>query len=226
MSTPRALGELDVSTGPLRIVDAAVRTLTLVCQGLEEADRQLKEAARRHAEQLELIRLDPLTRLPNRRAFDDDLATERERSRRHGNPVSLVMVDLDRFKEINDTHGHLFGDEVLRRTGRVMTEALRRSDTAYRLGGEEFAVLARETDLAGAQRLAERLRHRIETAFSPARDQVRVTASFGVAELGTRRADTARMVAAADAALYAAKRAGRNRVAVEVLSQRRTAARR
>ena len=173
------------------------------------------EAARLHAENQVLARLDPLTHLPNRRSFDEDLEQERERSRRHGSPVSLVMIDLDRFKAINDNYGHPYGDEVLRRVADSIRDALRKSDSAYRLGGEEFAVVARETDLGGAQLLAERLRERVAATLSEADgDPVGVTASFGVAELGTKQPDIARLVATADAALYHAKRTGRNKVEV------------
>ena len=191
------------------------REIARLTELIDEHAAILAERDRLHAEQEQLARRDPLTHLANRRAFDEDLALERDRARRHGNPVSLVMVDLDRFKAINDTHGHPAGDRVLCVVADALRKALRSSDTAYRLGGEEFAVIARDTDVLGAQVLAERLRSRLEARVALGPDdsaQVSVTASFGVAELGTVELDIARLVATADAALLAAKRSGRNRV--------------
>ena len=173
------------------------------------------EAARLHAESRELARIDPLTRLPNRQLLDEDLERARELARRHGHAVSLLMIDLDDFSRINETYGHPYGDDLLGRVAETLTENLRRSDTAYRVGGEEFAVLARETNVEGASQLAERLRRSIEAAM-PRTDTggPLLTASIGVAELGTREPDVSRTVSAADAALLDAKRGGRNRVAV------------
>lgn len=206
----RVTGAMVVTQGPVAVDDSIVDALSTLAIHASAAI----EAARLHSDNQMLARRDPLTHLPNRRAFDEDLEQERERSRRHGSPVSLVMIDLDRFKAINDTYGHPFGDEVLRRVADSIRGALRKSDSAYRLGGEEFAVLARETDIMGVQLLAERLRCHVEATLSEERgDPVELTASFGVAELGTRQPDVARLVAAADAALYHAKRTGRNRVA-------------
>ncbi|QGG96593.1 sensor domain-containing diguanylate cyclase [Actinomarinicola tropica] len=172
------------------------------------------ESARLYSENAELARVDPLTRLANRRSFAEDLEKEAERSARYDRPLSLVMIDLDHFKRLNDNYGHPFGDRVLQSVAQAVEATVRNVDTAYRLGGEELAVLARETDLAGAFHLAERLRAAIAEALSLDRgDPTTVTASFGVAELERDRPDTTHLVAAADAALYAAKRDGRNRVA-------------
>jgi diguanylate cyclase (GGDEF)-like protein len=207
----RIVGVMEVKEGPVAIDDTigdAVSTLAI------HAASSL-EAARLYAESIELARVDSLTRLPNRRLFDEDLEKARELARRHGHPVSLLMIDLDRFKSINDTYGHPYGDEMLARVAEALRGGLRRSDTAYRMGGEEFAVLARETDLDGGTQLAERLRSAIEaTIGTNDRGEPLLTASFGVAELGTREPDVGRMVSAADAALYDAKRGGRNRVVV------------
>ncbi len=210
MVTNRLTGVLVLTPGPIEIDDAisdAVSTLVI------HAGASI-EAARLHAEQQELARRDPLTHLANRRAFDEDLAQERERSRRHANPVSLVMVDLDHFKAINDTYGHPVGDRILCEVADSARRALRGSDSAYRLGGEEFAVIARDTDIGGALVLAERLRSHIEsTILAECGDDLTITASLGVAELGSGHHDIGQLVAAADAAMYAAKRSGRNRVA-------------
>ncbi|QNN54454.1 diguanylate cyclase [Nocardioides mesophilus] len=169
------------------------------------------ESAKLHSEARELAHLDGLTQLPNRRRFEADIDDEWQRCRRYGRPLSLVMVDLDHFKTLNDTHGHLFGDEVLRAVAAALSSALRTSDTAYRYGGEEFAVLLRETGLVDAEPVAERIRAAIAAVTIP-ETGVMVSASAGVAERIGAMAHHTEMVAKADAALYAAKHAGRDRV--------------
>lgn len=173
------------------------------------------EAARLHSEATERSIVDPLTTLLNRRQLDHDLAEECARSARYSRPLGFVMLDVDHFKAFNDTYGHQRGDECLQVVGRILATCLRGSDTAYRYGGEEFALLLRETDLDGAARLAERVRVAIEERFSQFDGRRAVTASFGVAALGGEAREPQGLVAAADAALYAAKRAGRNRVVVD-----------
>lgn len=170
------------------------------------------EAARLHHLAAELSQVDPLTRLFNRRRFAADLADESARSRRHGRPLAFLMADVDHFKTVNDTLGHLRGDTILREVAEVLINAKRAGDTVYRYGGEEFAVLARETDLRGGVELAERLRSAVEREFVHQRPAV--TMSVGVAELPDNGPPDL-LVAAADAALYAAKTSGRNRVATD-----------
>jgi len=138
---------------------------------------------------------------------------EWRRAHRVGDSLAFVLLDLDNFKQVNDTHGHPAGDAVLRMVGQVLLGGIRQVDLAGRYGGEEFALILPETDLTGALKLAERLRVALETTSIELADgkTLQVTASFGVAlkdEL--RSADE--LVAAADEALYAAKRAGKNRV--------------
>jgi diguanylate cyclase (GGDEF)-like protein len=169
------------------------------------------QSARLHQTIEERSQRDPLTALYNRRRLEDDLAAEFRRSRRYGRPLAFVMLDVDHFKGLNDAFGHQRGDQVLEAIGHLLGGAARTTDTAYRYGGEEFAVLLRETDLAGAAELAERLRQGIERHF--AREAARVTASVGVAELEDDMASAAALVEAADRALYEAKHEGRNRVA-------------
>ena len=155
---------------------------------------------------------DSLTGIPNRREFERVLAVEWERALRHAAPLALVLLDLDHFKALNDTHGHPAGDECLRRIGQLLAETIRTSgDVVARYGGEEFALLLPSTDAASAEVVAERLRVLIERLSIH-----NVTASFGVAAMvPARLADPASLVAAADRALYTAKRAGRNCVRVE-----------
>jgi diguanylate cyclase (GGDEF)-like protein len=157
---------------------------------------------------------DELTGLFNRRRFQEAMATEVERSKRFGQPVGLVLLDLDDFKAVNDTYGHQQGDLVLREVARVLRETSREIDEPARYGGEELAVVLPGTDLEGAYNLAERVRAGIEELALPLLDgdgSLRVTASFGVATLPGSADDMRELVAAADEALYRAKRAGKNR---------------
>jgi diguanylate cyclase (GGDEF)-like protein len=157
---------------------------------------------------------DELTGLFNRRRFQEAMATEVERSKRFGQPVGLVLLDLDDFKPVNDTYGHQQGDLVLREVARVLRETSREIDEPARYGGEELAVVLPGTDLEGAYNLAERVRAGIEELALPLLDGegvLRVTASFGVATLPGSADDMRELVAAADEALYRAKRAGKNR---------------
>jgi diguanylate cyclase (GGDEF)-like protein len=169
------------------------------------------ESATLHSSVRELADMDGLTHLPNRRRFEADIDEEWQRCRRYGRPMSLVMLDLDHFKQLNDTHGHLFGDQVLRGAAEALAGVLREGDTAYRYGGEEFAVLLRETGLEDAHAAAERLRLAVSGVTIPAQG-VMVTASAGIAERLGAMAHHTELVAAADQALYEAKHSGRDRV--------------
>jgi diguanylate cyclase (GGDEF)-like protein len=158
---------------------------------------------------------DELTGLSNLRSFQETLDRELERHRRFKSDIGLVMMDLDDFKRINDTYGHQQGDIVLSAVARVLREHSRDIDEPARYGGEEMAVILPETDLSGAELLAERMRAAIEGLAIPRVDgkaPLRVTASFGVASLPQSASEKEALIAAADAALYRAKRAGKNRV--------------
>lgn len=154
-------------------------------------------------------RTDSLTGLRNRLGFEEGLQIELERSRRSGKPLSLVWMDLDLFKEVNDRFGHQTGDDALRRVGALVSAATRGIDVAARTGGEEIAILLPATDADAAVALAERVRVSVREAF--AGEPFDLTISAGVAT--TRAAlDGSRLVRAADEALYQAKRLGRDRV--------------
>jgi diguanylate cyclase (GGDEF)-like protein len=167
---------------------------------------------------------DSLTGLANRWTFDEELALEWRRAERVGDPLALILLDIDDFKTINDTKGHQAGDEVLRKVGEVIAASVRQVDLAARYGGEEFAVIVPETGLEGAIDLAERLRKALESEEIELENGTRlsVTASFGAAVKGDLPAGE-KLVAAADELLYEAKRAGKNRVAPGPPKTKRTA---
>jgi diguanylate cyclase (GGDEF)-like protein len=156
---------------------------------------------------------DELTQLSNRRYFMETLETELRRAERFDEPLALVFADLDDFKRVNDRFGHQVGDDVLRAFADVVRRRVREIDLGARLGGEEFAVLLPETDLGGAEALAESLRNAVASLVVKVDSDrsVSVTASFGVAAYPqTHSADE--LMTAADLALYRAKREGKNRV--------------
>ena len=155
---------------------------------------------------------DALTGLPNRRHFQSYVQREVARAQRHGSPLALLMIDIDHFKAINDTHGHLTGDTVLTELGAFLRNGVRSSELMARFGGEEFVAVLPETGLSGATTLAERLRAGVEglpiTGVGP---DIRLTVQHRGA-VWHPEMDEADLVEAADKAMYAAKMAGRNRV--------------
>ncbi|HEX9802029.1 MAG TPA: GGDEF domain-containing protein [Gammaproteobacteria bacterium] len=155
---------------------------------------------------------DPLTGLDNRAAMDQSLPRETDMARRYNLALSLLFVDLDHFKRINDEYGHAAGDCVLRNTARRMRSTLRTSDRLFRYGGEEFVLLLQATDLHGAAIVAERVRRSLEQLVTDYEgERIAVTASIGAAQLGEGENHHA-LFAHADKALYRAKAEGRNRV--------------
>lgn len=154
---------------------------------------------------------DPLTGAFNRRHFMETAERELERSRRYGRPMSILLLDIDFFKKINDVHGHLSGDEALRRFVRTCLGQLRVCDVLGRLGGEEFAVLAPETDAEGAMQAAERLRAAVEQmTVDSDKGGFRLTVSIGVCAAVGGACAVDDLLSQADKALYQAKSAGRN----------------
>ncbi len=174
------------------------------------------EIERRESLEVELQKqatTDALTGLFNRRQYELLFHRERERSRRLGTRLSLCVLDLDHFKQINDTHGHDVGDQVLRHVAALCTQKLRQTDIVGRFGGEEFILLLPETDLERAERLVNRLRQCLEQAPVQAEGEtIRVTATFGLTEVQAQDANIEEAVKRADRALYKGKQGGRNRV--------------
>ena len=206
-----------MTPGPRPVLLAMLHDLT----ERKRADQQIKDYAivlEYQNVQLEtantklaaLATTDGLTGLKNRHALEQGLGTEFMLARRFGTPLSLVLLDVDSFKQFNDTFGHPAGDDVLKAVARILRGNARDTDLVARFGGEEFLVVLAETDLDGARRLAERIRGDIETAPWPLRP---VTASFGVVELAAGMRGENDLIALADQALYRAKAGGRNQVA-------------
>ena len=172
---------------------------------------------RLEAHTFELANRDAITSLYNRRRFEEELRRQIGRCRDEGESAALLLLDLDRFKRVNDSHGHIAGDRVLRLVGRVLAERIREPDVAARIGGDEFAVILRDIDLAQARAVAEELRLAI-TASETERD---CTASVGLCRLHGDVPDAETCFRAVDRAMYRAKGQGRDRVVVGSISERR-----
>jgi diguanylate cyclase (GGDEF)-like protein len=181
---------------------ALIGTIGFVLMVKERTDREI----------LHMAMTDSLTQAPNRRALMQQ--AEQALARRSALPLALLMIDVDHFKRINDSHGHPAGDEVLRAVAALLAGRLRRPDILGRYGGEEFCVLAPETDRDGALKLAESLRATVAAAALAADAtvlQVTISIGFALCPPGAQR-QLPELLAEADCALYAAKQAGRNRV--------------
>jgi len=166
-----------------------------------------------HDEIYRLTTVDGLTQVSNRRYFEDTLDRELSRCRRYHRSLSLVLVDIDHFKKINDTWGHLAGDAVLKDVATTIHSRIRREDVIARYGGEEFALLLPEIDLKGAVAMAEKVRKLVEKhRFHFDREAIPVTVSCGVAALAKKSETGTALIKRADEKLYEAKDAGRNRV--------------
>ena len=207
-------------TFKLPMYDASGNPQYLVCVTLDITERKLAQAALLASEKklLVLATTDVLTELPNRRQFLSRLTEEFHRAERFGNqPCSILMLDLDRFKQINDTHGHAIGDAVLKHFAQLMRKSLRKIDMAARVGGEEFAVILPGSDLAAARKSAERLREIVaKTPLVQDGKTISVTVSIGAAVMGPGDSQADQTLIRADDALYRAKEKGRNQVEMAV----------
>ncbi len=213
-------GTIDVSTKVQAFELGAVDYVTKPFDAVELKARVRAALRTRRYQDLLATRaqIDALTGLWNRGYFNDRLATEISVTARQASPLTVIMVDIDHFKTINDTYGHPFGDAVIQRVAGTFNTVSRDSDVVCRYGGEEFALILRDTPGAAGVNLAERLREAVAAiGFRHGRQPVQVTASFGLASSdrleGTQPLAAAALLEAADGALYRAKSDGRNQVA-------------
>jgi diguanylate cyclase len=207
-----ALKDDDGSSGAA-VRDAVARMLDAnkkLSTRLEDAERKIQIQAEEIRTQQSEARTDALTRLANRRAFDACLEENIQKFLTAGRPFSMLVLDVDHFKQFNDVHGHQAGDEVLRCVGRTLTRIVKSGDLPCRYGGEEFAIIMANTKIAEGQVAAERVRKAIESmAVQFAGKSLRVTASIGMAE-SLPDEDGAQLLRRADDGVYASKKAGRN----------------
>lgn len=192
-SKPFSIKETDMIERLLGLLIYPLRNATLYQKAIAEAFR------------------DPLTQIGNRGAFDDALNREIYSHNRHATEFSLMVIDIDFFKKVNDTHGHIAGDSVLKEVAQIIRQTIRRSDEVFRYGGEEFVVILSKTQSEGAQFIAERVRKEIKKLTVKAKEQIKVTASIGVCSTN-KISDVNDIVYHADKALYQAKEEGRDRV--------------
>lgn len=186
----------DVSLNLLEVLSRRIRDTGLQMSGL--SDQALR---------------DPLTDLLNRRAFQERIREEANRNHRYGDEFSLILLDVDRFKAVNDTLGHHVGDEILRWLARVLKEHTRAADTPFRVGGEEFAILAPASGPTVARTVADRIRSTIDEARPPLDQEVTITVSGGYVSCPEHGRHPEHLFQLADRALYRAKVEGRNRIA-------------
>jgi two-component system chemotaxis family response regulator WspR len=216
------VGADDLIMKPLTFEEVEVRVRTMlkkreVFRALEKANTELREANERMQR---LVQRDEKTELFNYRHFMDRLSEQFKMVRRYGSNLTVVMFDIDHFKSVNDRHGHVAGDQVLRQFGQIMSRTARETDLVARYGGEEFTVLLPNTSAAQGHRLAERVRKATEGfSFDVANGNgpARITVSAGVATfpINDKIAEPPDLVDAADHALYRAKDMGRNRSHVD-----------
>jgi len=190
---------------------------------LQKNEKELEKTVKERTQELERLNLvlseqamtDPLTKLPNRRAFFARVKEELERSSRYNHIMCLAMFDVDHFKSFNDMEGHVYGDEALKKVASVLQKSLRRTDGMGRYGGEEFIFYMPETKMANAAEICERLRAGVEAeAFQGNGKVAYLTVSIGIACFPTNADSIEKLVEAADKALYEAKARGRNRVVI------------
>ena len=203
-----AQGAIDLIIKPLRLQDLLLR-INVVLKNRSEK----KENSRKLAELKNLTIRDDLTGLFNSRQFYRHIAQEIDRSNRYFRPLSLILMDIDKFKSLNDNYGHLFGDKILSAIGEIVKSAIRMQDTAYRYAGDEFTIILPETELERAIAVAERVRHAVEVETRLLTDSkpLKVTVSIGVVEYLTCE-DVKNFVHRADSAMYASKKKGRNKI--------------
>ncbi len=205
-----ARGASDLIIKPIRLEDLLLR-INVVLKNCSEK----KENCRKLEELTKLTIRDDLTGLFNSRQFYSHIAQEVDRSNRYFRPLSLILMDIDNFKSLNDTYGHLSGDRVLSSTGDIIKAAIRKQDTAYRYAGDEFTIILPETEIEKALAVAERVRQAIESETHVLSNPraLKVTVSIGVVEHLTDEKIKS-FVHRADSAMYVSKRNGRNKISM------------
>lgn len=200
--------------------DLNSKTVTTTLGDVIERYRQDQQRERHEAELLRMARYDELTGLYNRRYLLDRMTEETLRSERYSSDLCILMLDVDRFKQINDNYGHLVGDKVLADIAGIIRQTIRATDIAGRYGGEEFCIVLPQTDTAGGRRVAERLRERVAShQFLPSIEGgIHVTCSIGLAPYHRYIVDLNDLLERADKALYSAKQTGRDRVVQAAVS--------
>jgi len=227
-SLQQASGDLDrgIDEDTLKILSARLLKET---RRMQDMNRKLETQLENSRDDISVLQrdldevrresmLDPLTKIPNRKCFDEHLALEMERARTEGHPLSLLVFDIDHFKVFNDTYGHLTGDQVLRLVAQVLKANLKGRDLPARFGGEEFVAILPETNLAGAMAIADTIRRSVQSKELLKRSTTeklgRITLSGGVSLMRTTDI-AASLIERADHCLYAAKNAGRNQIVSE-----------
>jgi len=211
-------GGIDYITKPFQQIEVLTRINTHI--NLRRKEQELQKALDEVIRQQKLFKklsiTDDLTRLYNRRHLNTILSQEFQRSKRHNNDLSCLMLDLDHFKQVNDKYGHEFGDKVLRAFASILEEFIRSSDFAFRFGGEEFLLLLPETNIEGAVQVGEKIRLRMaQKKITERHILATVLVSVGVASVHCHHPATGNdLIAYADKALYTAKECGRNQVRV------------
>jgi diguanylate cyclase len=173
--------------------------------------RLSSKLGRQKTELKRLSRTDGLSQLHSRRYWEELTANEFLRARRHGHAAALLLIDMDHFKQVNDRHGHIAGDEVIKTMALTIVAGLRQTDMAGRYGGDEFGVILPDTAADGAMRIAEKLRRRVAATAMHSVKPISLTISVGVAQLDVASKDYFDWIDQADRALYQAKKQGRNR---------------
>jgi diguanylate cyclase (GGDEF)-like protein len=203
----------------LEVKDRAGGELGEFIQTFNSMSISLKESLEEiqaHSEQMRVMTItDPLTGHYNRRYIEDYLSRELELSVRTGEPLTVLMIDLDRFKDFNDTYGHIAGDEALKQLADLLVQNVRKTDVVSRYGGEEWIVCLSHTGREGGKKIAEKLREATEKNILLLKgEETRITISIGLATAPQDGSSFEEIVEAADAAMYAAKESGRNRVEI------------
>ena len=205
----------NLTISPITAPNGEVEKVCLLIYDVTEFASSKRALERANEQLAKLSMTDRLTGLLIRGTWENLVDAEYERFRRYGQATSLVMFDIDHFKPVNDTYGHLAGDEVIRHTAEVTRNNIRQSDSAGRYGGEEFGIILPETDAENARVICERIREAIENStVSTTAGDIRYTVSMGIAQLTETPENYMQWMQKADEALYKAKESGRNKVVV------------